>query len=251
MIITQQLSPHTLQGTLQLQGAFDSVYSLLAQVVEVAKKLPVQHQEEVLHALEEWKMEFSQQCEDRDYAVRALLFLRINILQHVMLNYVSKPIQKVTWLKLFNAIKAIVASLLPPGRDVDHFIAEDERRQQAFKVRYKCDLVAREIFARAEALLPHLQQVLEEGIDRINGQLEGEFNALQQLLLDFNQRRGEQASTLYQKVDALTDKVKALYQKCEQRLNEAKKLSEELKKEQQEKEGILNACEGALKKCCP
>ncbi len=229
------------------------VQELIEQMIEDRYTLPHEHQEEVFQIIRKWEELFFSDYQidspvdsKREDAAHALLFFRLNNIEYIMLNYAKGVDNKVIWLKSYNRLKTIAASILPTHINVEAFVEIDKQKHLVFKFRYKAKQIIKEIIQKAKTLIDQLKQQLYDEANVVASDLQIEFEAIKEILRNLNRDSKVATEEFHGDIDELTKEVSQIHQNLEKQLNESDVIGQKKKAEEEALMNLLKTCEAVV-----
>lgn len=254
-VTVEQAAPAQLVLQLHVVKPEQRVRALLEKMQKAARGLPLENQEEVLRAISDWEAIFFKTYQidspldaERKAAAHALLFLRLSHIEYNIIGYAVGLMEKIKWVEFSNDIKKIVVSILPPNSDVEAFIEEDMKKQLEVRLRFKTAQVIKEVMPMIMATFARLEDGLYNSVDRVNQNLQREFEEIKRVLANLNDERTVAIDELHKKLESLTEKIATIYQDLEQQLNETRDIGQKIKIKEAALTHLLNECEAVIKK---
>lgn len=237
------------------ESSSQRVHAILAKIRKAASILPHEHREVVSRSIDEWQASFFENYQiesplddQRREAAHALLFLRLSHIEHHIIGYAVGIKERINWVKLSNEIKGIVASILPLGTDVEAFINADTKKQLEVRLRYKIALVIKEVMPKIMAAFTELQDTLYHNVNRVNQNLQHEFEEIKSALANLNDERAVAIDDLHGEFDRLTNRITTIYQDLEKQLCQTREHGQRIKMKEREWMQLLDQCEAAIKR---
>ena len=226
---------------------------LLAKIKTAINKLPIEHQEEVSQTILKWELSFfstyhinSESDYEKMRAAHALLFLSLSHIEYNIFEYASDDREKVEWIKFSNEIKQIVKFLLPIDSDFEAFIEAHIVKQLEVESRLDTAQEIKEIMHEIFEGFKRLENVSYDSIDRINENLQREFEHVKTKLTELNIARTAAIEELHSEFDRLTEQVTGIYQRLEEQLNRAQNIGQRIELKERDLMQILNDSEIAV-----
>lgn len=258
--ITEPL-PQVLRLPLQLTSV-QNVQALLAEIREAAKALPHDCQGKVFDAIDKWEQMFffkyqmdSRLDNMRLAAAHAILFFRRITIKPIILCAVN-DLEKLKWLRAYNQLRDITASILPPSalaphETIDAFIECHEQKLQAIIMNQKAQKMRPEIaqmLKTMNAMFAELERDLYANVNRVTRELQTEFEALKKQLQALNAEQKEAADELFAEIDKLTQTVGNIYQDLKLQLKEAQDIDKKIELQENVLMSTLDGCLSAVDK---
>jgi hypothetical protein len=254
MSLTVNLPQKTIQELklkLPLQQPLTAhVNTLLQKIKASIQMLPETNQKEVMQALDDWERVFFDEYADaqNEESAHALLFLRINTIQYVMLNYLENDVEKLKWLKHYNKIEKIVVSILPRHIDITTFIAVHTQKYLEDSLRYRVACVIDEALPRVAADYAGVESRLYEKIDQIIEEMQQEFESTKDSLMLIMQDRTIANGEIHEELQRNTDQIEQMYRAFEKQLHEMQDQGKRLEMKETALAHLLDACEAVIYK---
>ncbi len=229
------------------------VKALLRDIRRAAGGLTPQHREEVAQIMDEWKAIFfatyridSPLQTDREDAAHALLFLRLNTIEYVMVNYAAGDTEKLKWLDIYNALEKIAGLALPEHVDVKAFIEADTQKQLEMQFRMRIAQVIKEVLPMIAKDFARLESGLYDNVDRATAAMQREFEDVRARMAELMRDRSAGIEELHGELRRLTENIENMYQRLEAQLKETQDRGRRIEMKERALAQLLDACEGVL-----
>lgn len=246
MSFSVTLPPTTIpEQYLKLLLVQSPVQTLLQKIKASIQMLPENYQQEVMQALEDWERAFYAEYVEApvEETAHALLFLRINTIQHVMLNYAEGDAQKLVWVVHFNDIEALVTSILSPHINIQTFIEQDTKRYLEDRLRYRIACVIDQTLPKIALEYASIEHRIYEKIDQINLEMQSEFETTKNRLMQLMQNRSLTIGEIHGELQRHTQQIGHVYRVLEKQLQEMRQQGQRIVTKETALAQLLDACE--------